>query len=286
MLLAILAAATFGAGAALQHRAAARAPKHPPLHLKLLVHLVMQPLWLIGIVSNIIGYGLEAAALAEGNLVIVEPLLMTGLIFALGFGAILLRQPLAKRDWFSAFLTICGVTAFLEATRPSGGHAPAPFSDWISLFAAIGGFMAVLAIYRKHMSGTPRAVVFAATAGACFGTTDALTKASVEVLATDQIGVLTSWFPYALIAVALGGLLFQQNAYHTAHMVASLPATSILQPSIGVVLGITLFGESIRNKGIESWVAALAVAAMVSGVILLARSPLLSTANPARGRLP
>jgi len=279
ILLAILAAAAFGAGAALQHGAAARAPLHPPLHFKLLTHLAMQPLWLVGIGSNIIGYGFEAAALATGNLVVVEPLLMTGLIFALGFGSVLLRQPLARRDWLATCLTIGGVTAFLEITQPSGGHAPAPLLDWLDLFAVLGVCMAILAIYRKHVYGTPRAVIFAATAGACFGTTDALTKASVEILAMDQLAVLFTWFPYALIAVALGGLLFQQNAYHTAHMVASLPATSILQPTVGVILGITLFGENIRGKGIDPLTAALAIAAMISGVILLARSPLLTAAK-------
>ena len=50
--------------------------------------MARKPVWLLGIGLDVSAYLLEAAALHEGSVVTVAPLLVSGLLFALPFSTI------------------------------------------------------------------------------------------------------------------------------------------------------------------------------------------------------
>ena len=53
----------------------------------LLWRLIQRPMWLLGTLADWSGFGLQAIALGLGSLIVVQPLLCTGLLFALPLGA-------------------------------------------------------------------------------------------------------------------------------------------------------------------------------------------------------
>ena len=53
----------------------------------LLLRLVRRPMWLAGTAADWSGFGLQALALGMGSILVVQPLLCTGLLFALPIGA-------------------------------------------------------------------------------------------------------------------------------------------------------------------------------------------------------
>src|SRR3954447_495663 len=83
--LALAAAALFAVAAAAQQRSAAAVPddRGPQLVLT----LVRRPLWWVGTLADVGGYVAQAAPLGLGSLLLVQPLLVTGLLFALPLGA-------------------------------------------------------------------------------------------------------------------------------------------------------------------------------------------------------
>src|SRR5262245_22161994 len=101
--LALVAAACFGSAAVLEQRVAARAPVDRALRLGLIGYLVRRPLWLTGVVAEFTGDGVQAVALGLGSLAVVQPLLVTSLLFALPLGARLNRERLGRREWVGAF---------------------------------------------------------------------------------------------------------------------------------------------------------------------------------------
>ena len=71
----------------MQQREAAEVPDEDALGLGLITRLIRRPVWLIGTAADTLGYVAQAAALAFGSLVLVQPLLATSLLFALPLGA-------------------------------------------------------------------------------------------------------------------------------------------------------------------------------------------------------
>src|SRR3954447_6312612 len=83
--LALAAAALFAVAAAAQQCSAAAVPDDRSSQLVLT--LVRRPLWWVGTLADVGGYVAQAAALGLGSLLLVQPLLVTGLLFALPLGA-------------------------------------------------------------------------------------------------------------------------------------------------------------------------------------------------------
>ena len=91
-LLALGAALAFGTSVAVQERAAAEVPYDHALKVGLVVRLARRPLWWIGVVASVAGLVLQIWALRHDSLVVVQPLMVTTLVFALVLVAIRTRE--------------------------------------------------------------------------------------------------------------------------------------------------------------------------------------------------
>jgi hypothetical protein len=85
--LALLSSFLFALAAALQQREAATLDDAEAGSIRMLLVLVRRPLWLGGVLADTGGFVAVAAALAVGRLVVVQPLIVTVLLFALPLSA-------------------------------------------------------------------------------------------------------------------------------------------------------------------------------------------------------
>src|ERR1700754_1328444 len=111
----------FGLTGALQHAAARRVAARPALHPSLLLDLGRQPVWLFSLLANVGGSALQLVALATGPLVLVEPLLVTGLLFAVLIRSYMARRPPRASVLIGASMCGAGLATFLVVARPTGG---------------------------------------------------------------------------------------------------------------------------------------------------------------------
>ena len=81
--LALLAALLLAVGSVAQRRAASLVPDDEAGGLGLLRRLVRSPTWWAGSVGDVGGFVAQAAALGFGSLLLVQPLVVTTLLFAL-----------------------------------------------------------------------------------------------------------------------------------------------------------------------------------------------------------
>ena len=84
--LALLAAVCFALAATLWQRAAFGLSGISFRRPKSLVLLVTRWIWLLGLVAQVVGVALQAAALDRGRVSIIQPLLVTTVIWALPLG--------------------------------------------------------------------------------------------------------------------------------------------------------------------------------------------------------
>lgn len=273
----VIAAMLLGVGFVLQQHAAAQAPSSSYLHLRLIKELLRERVWLAGIVIMVCGQGLSAWALGHLSLTVSEPLLTTNLIFALLLAAPIYGEVPRRIEIGGALLLTAGVAA-LSVSRSvrSLSESFGSFSHWPAA-AVIAALATLLVIAGRNGPASLRATLTGAGAGLLLGISDALTRRSVEIIDAHGVGALvTNWPGYAVIGTAAIGLWLTQSAFSAGPLHASLPAITGAEPLSGMTLGVLVFGDQVH---VTPWLLALqaaGLAAMVSGVILVARAPVFS----------
>ncbi|MGW4766494.1 DMT family transporter [Nocardia sp. NPDC004278] len=265
---ALIAALLFALAAVAQQHAAAAVPEGQSL----MGSLVRSPRWWAGIVGDAGGYAMQVAALALGAVLLVQPMLVSMLIFALPLSARLNKRRIAPSTWATAIALAVALAVFLIVGDPTQGNTTAPLHDWIQPLTALLAALAVaLVVGVKSADPTRRALLFGVVGGALFGLAAALTS-YVTGLFDDGLGhVLGSWQTWALIASGVIGLYLQQRAYQAGPLVASLPAVTIAEPLAAAFIGITVLDERLRTDNVGLLVIAIAVITMCATTIQLSR---------------
>jgi drug/metabolite transporter (DMT)-like permease len=270
VILAFGSAAVFALGTVLQQRVVMDAPEAKEASAGILFRLVQHPVWLAGIAAYGVAFGMQAAALGDGRLAVVQPILATTIVFALPLGVWLSSQRITWRDVAAAIVVTSGLALFLLIADPSGGKEDAPIGQWVVAGAALVGLAAGLTVAGLARVGALRAALFGTASGLLFGLVSALTKGAVEVFQDDGLDVLGNWHLYALIVVGFAGLTITQLSLQTGILPPAVATSSIFNPAASVVLGLTLFDEQIRHGTAARIGAVLALLAMFGGIAALA----------------
>ncbi|WP_138759943.1 DMT family transporter [Modestobacter altitudinis] len=280
--LALLSAALTAVASAVQQRSAAAVPDGQAGGLRLLRQLLRSRWWWTGTLADSGGYLAQAAALGLGSLVLVQPLLVTTVLFALPLGARWSRRRLSRSDWAWAGVLVLALAVFMVTGEPTAGEDLAGWRSWLPAWGVLGAVVAACLVGAAVRRGTPRAVLLAVTTGVAYGLGAALTKGVVSLLDDGPAAVLGSWSTYLLVVVLAGGTLVQQSAYQAGPLEASLPAATVGEPVVAVALGLTVLGERVQADGAEWLLIAVLTVAMGAATVALARS----SAVPVRAPVP
>jgi drug/metabolite transporter (DMT)-like permease len=240
---------------------------------KLVVYLVHQPLWMLGWVAAVGAFAFQALALHNGQLSVVQPLLVTELVFALVLRRVWIHQAIASSAWTSVFVVCVALAVFLAVAEPQGGHPNPDPAEWLSALAVFGGIIALTVLLA--LRGTPlrRAAFFAIAAALTWALMATFIKSTVDTLTTfGFVGMFTHWPLYALVVAAAAGTLLQQSALHVGPLSVSQPLLVVIDPSASIVLSVWLFDERFTDSPWKIAVAALAFVVMAGGVVMLSRT--------------
>ncbi|HET6965301.1 MAG TPA: DMT family transporter [Acidimicrobiales bacterium] len=255
----------------LQHRGAIEQPEEQSLKVGLLVRLLRHPAWLIGTACDAGGYALQFVALGHGAIVVVQPLLVCGLLFALPIGAAWAGRRLTGVDWLGAVLVCAGLAIFLLVANPANGRDDTSPGRWIGLLVGVTVLTGVLTGVATQVDARRRAVLLAGSAGVLYGAAAALTKTSAHLLGKGVVPLVTHWQPYVLVLFGGAGMLFAQSAFQAGALDYSLPTMTVVDPVVSIAIGAWFFDEAIASRPGEVVVEILSLAAMSAGVWLLAR---------------
>jgi drug/metabolite transporter (DMT)-like permease len=255
-----------------QHSASVGAPKRER-GWRLARYLVRQPLWLLGGVAAVGSYAFQALALHNGPMSVVQPVLVTELVFVLVLRRVWIRQDVARAAW-AAVAVVCGaLTVFLTVAEPTGGHPTPQTAEWLSAGVVFGAAIAVLTVLGRAGSPARRSAVLAVAAALTWALEATFLKTATQTFAASGIGgVLTSWPAYAFVAATVTGTLLQQAALHVGPLSVSQPFLVITDPFASIILSIWLFDERFTNSPAKITVAILAFASMAAGVTMLTRT--------------
>src|SRR5215510_2942218 len=136
--LALLAAVCFALAATLWQKAALSLTGVSVRRPRSLLALLTRWLWLLGLAAQIAGVALQAAALDRGRVSIIQPLLVTTVVWALPLGYFLTHQAVGSREVAGAAIIVVGLGLFASYGDPAAGVDNAPGADWAAAILAIG----------------------------------------------------------------------------------------------------------------------------------------------------
>lgn len=280
VLLSFVAALAFAASSSLKHVSAGHAPTVPTVGGGRLASFiratVTHPLWLAGIACDVVGLGFQIAALHLGALAVVQPLLISGLLFAL-----LIRQRFEhyrisrpQLGWAVALtvslagFVVLAASLRAESSRTGVEHTPAAIASAVGLAAVVA-----CVVLGRRAGGPGRAgVLLGIAVGIVYTATAALLKTITTIGAHGPVALLTSWQLYVLVAVGAVGLLLNQLAFQAGPITVSLPATATADPLLSIIVGVLVFNERVHTGPGGTVVFVLLIVLMAVAVINLVRA--------------
>ena len=276
---ALAGALLFGISSVADARSAKRVKTERALSPAILLDLVRQPLWLIGIVANVAGFALQVVALSFGSLALVQPLLVFDLVFAV----LIIRAvgwdanafPPGTKRWDPVLLAgVCaaavGIAGFLAIGQPTAGRTDIGFSVLlplaIGLVVVVGGCLAVAA-----RSQNLRPLALALACGACYGVSAFSVKLVTTEFGSGPARVFTNWPIYVLAVAAPVGFILNQDAFQQGRFLA--PVQSIVttaDPVISIGLGLLWLGVSLRASPAAIAGVVVSLLVMTAGVVITA----------------
>jgi hypothetical protein len=239
----------------------------------LFTRLLRDRQWWLGSLIAAVGFGLQAAALGLGSVLLVQALLVTSLLFALPFNARATATPVSVTQWVWAALLAAAVAVIVTVGNPTPGQARGALEVWTTVVVALGPVLVLCVIGARMMAGRPAAaVLLGVVSGALWGVFAVLTKGVVERVGHGLGAVLSAPELYVWAAVGVAATAWQQSSFRAGSLAASLPTMTVAEPVVASVLGVLVLGESLR-PGDRGWALLVAaIAAMVVATVALARS--------------
>ncbi|WTF98592.1 DMT family transporter [Streptomyces sp. NBC_01590] len=281
VLLSLVSAVAYAAGAIVQERVATTGDGHSLAPLR-------NRVWWAAVALNGGGAVLHVVALAYGPLSLVQPLGALTIVCALPMAALFVRRRAGATAWRGAIMATVGLAGLLALTGNAESHALGGRDQLVVAGVTLSAVALLLLVSTGVHRPVVRSVVLAGAAGIAFGIASVFVK-TVAVGWTS--GALVAGLP-ALLAIAgfaAAGLLLSQAAYRGAGLTAPLATVTVVNPVIAAVVGITMFGEQFRH-GTAGTVLALACAVVAAGGLILLTTERLGTehraAQAAGGALP
>lgn len=273
---AFLSAAFFGASSALQQRAASSDAKEDLSGVRLLGQLARERRWWLGLAMSAVAFAMHAVALAGAMLALVQPIIVSGLVFAVFVRAALERRlpPRATIAWCT--VTWAGLAAFIAVVHTSPPKATE--LDRAAWCLGLGVALVVGTVAAAHQvrADERRGLLFGVGAGILFGLVAGLAKV-VLTEATAQWWLMgTHWPFWALLLVGAGAVMLNQRAFQATRLSVTMPVVNIVNVMVAITFGFAVFGERLFSSPITLVVEVLALIVMGVGVRQLAspdRSP-------------
>ncbi|WP_131096947.1 DMT family transporter [Streptomonospora litoralis] len=266
---AIAGALAVAAGAAFQERSVMLAPRLG--QLRLLSFLVRSRGWCLGTLLTVVGVVAHMVALGYAPLIVIQPIGVSGLLFAVMLSAFFRRQRLTKSQVFGS-LAVTAALAGLLATLPGHGGTPVPtHAEMFLMPAGCVGVMLACVAAARFTGATTRAWMLALAGGVAYGATSAFARVIGSAAVTDVLALVQ---PLTLVGLAIGlsGAVVVQNAYRSGHFALAYATLLISDPLSAAAIGVAFFDERMPHGPIDGSIAAGAAVLLVAGVVTLARS--------------
>jgi hypothetical protein len=264
VLAALGSACGFAVSTSLQHRAASASAISGLRLGRLLRILAQRPSWLIGLSTGAVALVLHGVAVRYGALIVVQPLVVTGIVLAVPARAALDRKLPSVSDMTWVLVTVSGITLLVVSSDPTGADRnPVALH---ALGVVVVGVLLIMALARAGLrAGSARGsgVWLGGAAGILFGLTAGTLK--LLVFATASRGMELVWL-LTLVGLGVWGLALNQRTYQRAPLSVSMPMLNVVDVLVAIAFGYLVFGEVPAHGPMSLLVDGCGIALMGTGL--------------------
>jgi drug/metabolite transporter (DMT)-like permease len=240
--------------------------------------LMARPVWLLGVLLQVLGLVFHGFALTEAPVTVVQPIIASGIAFLVIFAALILRERPSARELFGMALAVSGVSLLALQIQGPVSLAPLDAEDFAYAIASAAGLAGALwwfgRSWRVASTGVGAALIGGA-AGVGQGMSDAMNRLAGAWFAphgwTPPIWIMCAALIF-LVAFGFQGFIAAQNAFQRYRANTVVPCMITAQLFVPVAMAIILFGQPGPRDGTDAGVWALALSLTFAGIAVLSRS--------------
>lgn len=291
---ALLGAVFLAFGAEFQHRgvnkvdAASRGSAKTGLGMGQLLSLVRRPSWLIGTLMLGVAIVLQLISLFLAPLTVVQPLGALALVITAFLNARSTGRRLEKTAIRAILLCVGGIGVFVGVAAVTTTSVPIETQQLVIVLIILACVLAILAVGFVLFRKRSPTVFYIIAGGVLFGFVASLAKVvivRVQTIALHGFKLvpgdgLTIVALVAIIVAALCGSYLVQTAYASGPPDLVVAGLTVIDPMVGVTIGIVVLGEATAAPWWASVVFVLAGALAVFGVFQLSRRNQPQLADP------
>lgn len=223
--------------------------------------------WLAGLILFYVAAVVHIVAISLGSLAVVQPLIVTELIFVPIAARIISKTPVSGRDWAAIVAVAVALAVFLVVGRPTAGADRAALASWLMFLAATIAIVTLLMVVGRRLPITPRAAVLALAAGILAATYAVVIKGVLDSQGWERV-----FFIVLTVISAISFPIVSAEAFKTGAVTVSTSVMILINPIYASLVSVWLFGVSLTSSAGAAVVLVASVIVMVLGVVSLSRS--------------
>ncbi|WGD38616.1 DMT family transporter [Lysinibacter sp. HNR] len=233
--------------------------------------LLKRPSWVIGTLLLGMAVVLQLSSLTLSPLIVVQPLGVVALVITAILNSRLSGVKLNHKTRVAIAMCVIGVCVFVTIAAFTASDLPVTEGHLVTILIILGFVLVLFLLAFIFLRHRMRAMFYIVGAGVVYGFVATLAKVVIGRIQQSDFNLLTLLCLIALIAAAVSGMYFVQNAYSSGPPDLVIAGLTVIDPLVAVFIGIVVLGEAAFAPlwAIIGFIIAGSVA--IVGVIQLAK---------------
>jgi drug/metabolite transporter (DMT)-like permease len=232
--------------------------------------LVKRPRWWIGGVIGFTGACLHAVALSFAPLVVVQPVSVATLVFAVPLAAMLHGRRPHRAEIIGSIAVAAGLLGLMLLIPTHNVTPSLSTRGALGLIGCVGVVVAVCFLIARWQKGPLKALFMAIGAGSVTATVSTFVRVVGGGLGGDFARLL-HWFTVAIPVLLVCAVVLLQKSYAVGYFGIAYAGVQVVDPITSVLAGAVLLGEPLPSGAGNVIPALLAAAVLIAGTITLGR---------------
>lgn len=277
IVLALIGAVFMSLGAQFQHRGVVKVEHNTEsagasgLNGKQLMLLLARPSWVAGTLMLGFAVVLQLSSLTLAPIMVVQPLGAVALVITAIVNARISKVALNRESIIAIIMCVGGVGLFVTIAAFTAVDKPVTDDDVITILIILLVVMALITMIFVTMRNRFKALFYILGAGVLYGFVATLAKVIISRIQHENFEWLTVLCVVALLAAAIFGAYFVQNAYSSGPPDLVIAGLTVVDPLVAVAIGIFVLDEASQAPLWAIVAFGIAGAVAIWGVFALAK---------------
>lgn len=228
-----------------------------------IVRLLRRPSWVVGTLFLGLAVVFQLGSLSLSPLIVVQPIGVVALVITAILNSRMTKVRLPKRATASLAMCVTGIVVFVTVAAFTAADRPVTDQKLIIilvLFAVVLVAALLLFVLFRHRAF---ALLYIVGSGVLYGFVATFAKTVIGRLQQGEFDWLTWLCVAALLAGALLGMVFVQNAYSSGPPDLVIAGLTVIDPLVAILIGIAVLQEA---AGAPLWAT---ITFVITGIVAL-----------------